>query len=102
MLSLPPLPEGGEVPEQNVAAESEAPESEAPEGETELDGAEESDSSRTKTSIPSAHSDGEKAQKKRKRKRSPEEEDSGSSKLCDPTFADAPISLFDLAQDVSS
>jgi len=100
LLSLPPLPEGGEVPEQNVAAESEAPESEAPEGETELDGAEESDSSRTKTSIPSAHSDGEKAQEKRKR--SPEDEDSGSSKLCDPTLAGAPINLLDLAQDVSS
>jgi len=100
LLSLPPLPEGEEVPEQTAAAESEAPESEAPEGETELDEAEASDSSRTKTSIPSAHSDGEKA--KEKRKRNPEEEDSGSSKLCDPTFADAPISLFDLAQDVSS
>ena len=99
MLSLPPLPEGGEVPEQTAAAESEAPESEAPEGETELDEAEASDSSRTKTSIPSAHSDGEKT--KEKRKRNPEE-DSGSSKLCDPAFADAPISLFDLAQDVSS
>ena len=100
MLSLPPLPEGGEVPEQTVAAESEAPESEAPEGETELDEAEASDSSRTKTSIPSAHSDGEKAQEKRKR--SPEDEDSGSSKLCDPTLTGAPINLLDLAQDVSS
>ena len=100
MLSLPPLPEGGEVPEQTVAAESEAPEAEAPEGETEPDETEASDSSRTKTSIPSAHSDGEKA--KEKRKRNPEEEDSGSSKPFDPTSAGPPLNLFDIAQDVSS
>ena len=61
-----------------VADESEAPESEAPKhgaGGTENLG-EQTDSSRTRTSLPSASSQGQK-----KRKRSLEEEDSDSSKL---------------------
>ena len=92
------LPEGGELLDRTPVAESEAPEAGLGESEEEL-----SDSSRTRTSIPSAHSPGDK-----KRKRNPEEEDSGSSKPSNPTMDIPPIStgspldLFDIAQGVSS
>ena len=92
------LPEGGELPDRTPVAESEAPEAGTGESEEEL-----SDSSRTRTSIPSAHSPSDK-----KRKRNPEEEDSGSSKPSDPkvdvppTSVDPPLDLFNVAQGVSS